>query len=57
MRRLIEVARERGLATMIGHIIANNTSMHKLCAGLGFTIEHTPDDAGSRTATLALAAA
>ena len=57
MRRLIEVARERGLATMIGHVIANNTSMHKLCAGLGFTIEHTPDDAGSRTATLALAAA
>jgi acetyltransferase len=57
MQRLIEVARERGLKTMIGYIIANNQGMLALCTRLGFAIEHMSDEADTRRATLALAGA
>jgi acetyltransferase len=57
MQRLIAVARARGLATMIGHIISTNTSMLALCAELGFSIEHADDDATARRAVLDLTAA
>jgi acetyltransferase len=54
MQRLIEVARARGLATMTGYIVTDNDGMLKLCSGLGFTIHHDRDDAGTRRATLQL---
>jgi acetyltransferase len=57
MQRLIEVARERGLKTMIGYIVANNQGMLALCMRLGFAIEHMSDEADVRRATLTLAGA
>ena len=57
MRRLIEVARARGLATMIGYVVADNKGMLAFCKDLGFSIETVPDDSGSRRALLALAGA
>jgi len=54
MLRLIEVARARGLVMMTGHVVTDNDGMLKLCSGLGFTIEHDRDDAGTRRATMQL---
>ena len=54
MQRLIEVARARGLATMTGYVVTDNDGMLKLCSGLGFTIHHDRDDAGTRRAILQL---
>jgi acetyltransferase len=42
MQRLIEVARERGLESMVGWILASNDEMLDLCRRLGF--EDVPDD-------------
>jgi acetyltransferase len=42
MERLIEVARERGLGTMVGWVTATNEPMMELCRRLGFVSE--PDD-------------
>jgi acetyltransferase len=42
MMALIDVARERGLKTMIGWVLASNAPMLRLCAELGFA--STPDD-------------
>lgn len=55
MQRLIEVARNRGLHTMIGHIVAENDGMLGMCTALGFTIARDADDAGVRRATLQIA--
>ena len=57
MQRLIEVARQRGLATMTGHILTANKKMLALCAELGFVIARNPEDASTRNVTLTLAAA
>lgn len=54
MQRLIAVARARGLTMMTGYIVTDNDGMLKLCSGLGFTIHHDRDDAGTRHATLQL---
>ena len=48
------VARARGLTMMTGYIVTDNDGMLKLCSGLGFTIHHDRDDAGTRHATLQL---
>jgi acetyltransferase len=42
MTTIIDAARERGLKTMIGWVLAANTSMLRLCADLGFAA--TPDE-------------
>jgi len=54
MTQLIEVARARGLASMVGHILATNRSMITLSANLGFTVGESPDDPTVRRATLTL---
>ena len=55
LARLIEVARSRGLRTMVGHILAGNQSMLGLCKKLGFEISDHPEDAAAKRATLDLA--
>jgi acetyltransferase len=55
MSQLIEVARARGLRTMIGHVLAENRGMLTLCQGLGFVIGDSPEGAMLKRATLALA--
>ncbi|MDX1375641.1 MAG: bifunctional acetate--CoA ligase family protein/GNAT family N-acetyltransferase [Burkholderiales bacterium] len=54
MMQLIEVARARGLARMIGHILATNRGMLSLSASLGFALSESPDDPTVRRATLTL---
>ena len=54
MAQLIEVAHARGLHSMIGHVLADNHRMLKLCGSLGFAITSSADDATVRRVTLAL---
>jgi len=54
MTQLIEVARARGLARMVGHILATNRGMVTLAASLGFNVAESPDDPTVRRATLTL---
>jgi acetyltransferase len=52
---IIAVARARGLEVMIGHILAANDAMLRLCTRLGFRISDHPEDSTARRATLTLA--
>ncbi len=54
MVQLIEVARERGLRAMIGHVLAENRGMLSLCQTLGFAITDSAEGAMVKRATLAL---
>ena len=54
LERLIEVARSRGLRTMVGHVLAGNQAMLGLCSKLGFVISDHPEDAALKRATLVL---
>jgi len=54
LERLIEVARRRGLRTMVGHILGGNQAMLGLCKTLGFKIADHPEDASLKQATLVL---
>jgi L-amino acid N-acyltransferase YncA len=53
MERLIAVARENGLATMMGFVLASNEAMLRTCRRLGFT-DAPDDDPLTRRLTLAL---
>ena len=52
--RLIEVARLRGLKSMVGQVLAGNQGMLALCARLGFKTSDHPEDMGLKRVTLAL---
>lgn len=54
MQRLIQIARERGLATMRSIDFASNTRMQGLARRLGFTVRRDPDDARQVVHSLAL---
>ena len=54
MRRLIDVARSRGLETMVGEVLASNDGMLRLCARLGFIAAPSPGDPAMRRVTLDL---
>ncbi|HEX3062608.1 MAG TPA: GNAT family N-acetyltransferase [Usitatibacter sp.] len=54
MRRLIAVARERGLSTMVGWVDSGNAGMLGLCGRLGFRAEHEPGDHLTRRVVLDL---
>lgn len=45
MERLMHVARERGLETMAGEVLAQNPRMLRLCKRLGFSALRSHDDA------------
>jgi acetyltransferase len=55
MTQLIDVARARGLRSMLGHVLAENRGMLSLCQGLGFVIGDSPEGPMLKRATLALA--
>jgi acetyltransferase len=57
MRRLIAVARSRGLETMVGWVLADNPRMLEMVSHLGFATERDPDDPRNRRVTLPLQAA
>ena len=46
MRRLMAVARDRGIAVMEGEVLANNVKMLRLCERLGFRIAHKAVEPG-----------
>jgi acetyltransferase len=54
MLSIIEAARAKGLAEIIGLILADNAPMLKLMKGLGFAISAFPEDPDFRLATKAL---
>jgi len=51
MRKLIEVARGRGIPAMYGEILASNQGMLTMMKRLGFLIERHPEDAAVVRAT------
>jgi acetyltransferase len=46
MTQLMEAAKARGIKTMEGEILSNNTNMVSLVRHLGFTIHTSPEDPG-----------
>ncbi|MBT8092490.1 MAG: bifunctional acetate--CoA ligase family protein/GNAT family N-acetyltransferase [Gammaproteobacteria bacterium] len=54
MQNLMEVARDRDLATMEGQVLSNNSRMLELVASLGFRIENDPDDAAIKRVVASL---
>ncbi len=54
MRQLIEVARARGLRSMIGHVLAENHPMLALCGKLGFVASNGPEGPMVKRMTLSL---
>jgi acetyltransferase len=52
MRRLIAIARDRGLVRMEGWVLAGNAPMLRMCAELGFTDHAVPGDPATRRVSL-----
>jgi len=44
MRHLIDYARAEGLERLHGSVLAENTTMLRMCRDLGFQIRHDPED-------------
>ena len=57
MQHLVAYAREEGLGSLYGEVLAANTTMLEMCQSLGFVIEPDADDPMLRHATLTLAPA
>jgi acetyltransferase len=54
MRKIIDYARKRGIGEIYGDVLAENTTMLKLCRVLGFTQTAMADDPGLVRVTLKL---
>jgi acetyltransferase len=54
LESIIDVARDKGLAEMIGLVLSNNTEMLKLVRRLGFAVRPFPEDPEFRLVTHAL---
>lgn len=57
MEILIAYAREEGIGTVQGEVLAENASMLRMCAELGFRISESPTDPNIRLVRLPIAAA
>jgi acetyltransferase len=57
MQRIIEYARTIGLTRVHGQVLAENTTMLRMCAELGFHVEDDPNATAVKRVTLELAAA
>ena len=55
METLIGAARERGLRTMEGYVLAENEGMLRLASRLGFSVTRHPDDFSLKACRLTLA--
>ena len=54
MLSIMDVARSKGLAEIVGLILANNSPMFRLMGSLGFHVAHYPEDPDFKIATKAL---
>ena len=54
MQRMIEYARTIGLKRVHGQVLAENTTMLRMCAHLGFNIDDDPHAEGTKVVTLEL---
>ena len=54
MTQLMEAAKARGIKTMEGEILSNNTNMLSLVRHLGFAVHTSPEDPGIKVVTRAL---
>ena len=52
MRRMIDYARAIGLGPVHGQVLAENTTMLRMCAELGFGIEDDPTEKGIKVVRL-----
>src|SRR6202050_746369 len=52
MKHMIEFSKDKGLKTMQGQVLSENTIMLAMCAELGFHIADDPDDPGVKRVTL-----
>jgi acetyltransferase len=55
MQHLIEYAKAEGLNELHGSVLADNSTMLRMCAELGFTVQPESGDANVRRVTLSLA--
>ncbi len=55
MQKLLAYARSEGVKTFEGHVLAENTTMLKMCAELGFKAQPHPEDRALRLVTLQVA--
>jgi RimJ/RimL family protein N-acetyltransferase len=55
MQRMIGYARAVGLGRVHGQVLAENSTMLRMCAELGFDIADDPNESGIKVVTLALA--
>jgi acetyltransferase len=55
MQRMIEYARTLGLARVHGQVLAENTTMLRMCAELGFHVDDDPGSSGIKVVKLELA--
>jgi acetyltransferase len=55
MQHLIAYAKAEGLTEMVGTVLAENRTMLRMCASLGYSITDDPDDPGVRVLTMDLA--
>jgi len=55
MQTLIEYARAEGIRTIQGEVLAENTTMLRMCAEMGFSVTDNPDEPGVRTVRLTAA--
>ena len=44
MKRLVEIARQRGMEELSGLVLLENTNVLKFCRDLGFSIARNPED-------------
>ena len=54
MQRVIEYARMIGLKRVHGQVLAENTTMLRMCAHLGFNVDDDPHAKGTKVVTLEL---
>ena len=54
MKHMIEFSRHKGLKTVRGQVLSENTAMLVMCGELGFHIADNSDDFGVKTVTLSV---
>jgi acetyltransferase len=55
MKTLVDYARGEGVRAIQGDVLAENTTMLRMCAELGFSVENNPNEPGVRTVKLMVA--